>query len=84
MRFLSDFNYGNKYMQKIGLSFREQVKRLSIDETALSNSQLTILTTKAAKGRKGTIVATITGTKAQTVVAIIEKHSLNDEVTVSE
>jgi hypothetical protein len=47
------------------------VKRLSIDETALSNGELyTILTNKAAKGKKGTIVATITGTKAQTVVAI--------------
>jgi hypothetical protein len=46
-------------------------KRLSIDETALSNGELyTILTNKAAKGKKGTIVAMIAGTKAQTVVAI--------------
>jgi hypothetical protein len=58
---------------------------LSIDETALSNGQLyTILTTKAAKGKKGTIVATITGTKAQTVVAIIEKTQLKRRNTVSE
>jgi hypothetical protein len=39
-------------------------KRLSIDETSLSNGELyTILTNKAAKGKKGTIVAMIAGTK---------------------
>jgi hypothetical protein len=49
-------------------------KRLSIDETSLSNCELyTILTNKAAKGKKGAIVAMIAGTKAQTVIAIIEK-----------
>jgi hypothetical protein len=32
-----------------------------------------ILFDQQSKGKKGTIVATITGTKAQTVVAIIEK-----------
>jgi hypothetical protein len=31
------------------------------------------LTNKAAKGKKGAIVAMIAGTKAQTVIAIIEK-----------
>jgi hypothetical protein len=40
-----------------------------------------LLTTKAAKGKKGTIVATITGTKAQTVVAIIEKHKRRNTVS---
>jgi hypothetical protein len=30
------------------------------------------LTNKAAKGKKGAIVAMIAGTKAQTVIAIIE------------
>jgi hypothetical protein len=40
-------------MQKIGLSSRELSKRLSIDETALSNGELyTILTNKAAKGKE--------------------------------
>jgi hypothetical protein len=39
----------------------------------LSNGELyTILTNKAAKGKKGAIVAMIAGTKAQTVIAIIE------------
>jgi hypothetical protein len=60
--------------QKIGLSFENIGKRLSIDETYLSNGELyTILTNKAAKGKKGAIVAMIAGTKAQTVIAIIEK-----------
>jgi hypothetical protein len=51
-------------------------KRLSIDETSFSNGELyTILTNKAGKGKKGTIVAMIAGTKADTVTAIIEKSS---------
>jgi transposase len=58
---------------------------LSIDETSLSNGELyTILTNKAAKGKKGAIVAMIAGTKAQTVVAIIEKTPLRLRNTVSE
>jgi transposase len=44
---------------------------LSIDETSLSRGELyTILTNKAAKGGKGSIVA---GTKAETVIEIIRK-----------
>jgi hypothetical protein len=35
---------------------------------------------QAAKGKKGTIVAMIAGTKAQTVIAIIEKYRLNYEI----
>jgi translation initiation factor RLI1 len=51
-------------------------KRLSIDETSFSNGELyTILTNKAGKGKKGTIVAMIAGTKADTVTAIIENLS---------
>jgi hypothetical protein len=55
-------------------------KRLSIDETALPMANSTILTNKAAKGKKGTIVAMIAGTKAQAVIAIIEKYRLNYEI----
>jgi transposase len=58
---------------------------LSIDETALSNGELyTILTNKAAKGKKGTIVAMIAGTKADVVISIIEKIPLKLRNTVSE
>jgi hypothetical protein len=68
-------------MQKIGLSFQRTCKRLSIDETALSNGELyTILTNKAAKGKKGTIVAMIAGTKAQTVMLLLKKYRLNYEI----
>ncbi len=47
---------------------------LSIDETSLSRGELyTILTNKAAKGGKGSIVAIVAGTKAETVIEIIRK-----------
>jgi transposase len=56
-----------------------------MDATVLSNGEFyTILTNKAAKGKKGTIVAMIAGTKAQTVIAIIEKIPLKLRNTVSE
>jgi hypothetical protein len=41
----------------------ELKQRLSINETARSNELYTILTNKAAKGKKGAIVAMIVGTK---------------------
>ena len=48
--------------------------RLSIDETALSNGELyTIVTNKAAKGRKGTIVAMIKGTQTEQIVEVLDK-----------
>lgn len=47
---------------------------LSIDETALSNGELyTIVTNKAAKGKKGALVAMVKGTKAETVMEILKK-----------
>ncbi|WP_293685462.1 MULTISPECIES: transposase [unclassified Spirosoma] len=47
---------------------------LSLDETSLSQGELyTILTNKAAKGGKGSIVAIVAGTKAQTVMDVLRK-----------
>ncbi|CAG5018988.1 hypothetical protein DYBT9275_06121 [Dyadobacter sp. CECT 9275] len=47
---------------------------LSIDETALSNGELyTIVTNKATKGRKGSLVAMIKGTQADTVIQVLKK-----------
>lgn len=47
------------YPQNIG-------KNLSIDETAFTNGELyTIITNKAAKGKKGTLLAMIKGTKTE-------------------
>jgi transposase len=48
--------------------------RLSIDETALSNGELyTIVTNKAAKGRKKALVAMIQGTQADQIAEVLEK-----------
>jgi transposase len=47
---------------------------LSIDETSLSQGELyTILTNKAAKGGKGSIVAIVAGTKAETVIEVLRR-----------
>lgn len=61
---------------------------LSIDETALSNGELyTILTSKEAKGRKGSLVAMIRGTRAEAIAAVLSRlpeklrHRVN-EVTL--
>ncbi|MHA6250293.1 ISAon1 family transposase, partial [Pontibacter sp. CAU 1760] len=48
-------------------------QELSIDETALSNGELyTILTNKAAKGRKGALVAMVKGTQAEDIIRVLE------------
>ena len=47
---------------------------LSIDETSLSDSELyTIVTNKAAKGRKGSIVAIVYGTMSDDVIKVLTK-----------
>ncbi len=47
---------------------------LSLDETALSNGELyTILTNKAKKGKKGSIVAMIKGTSSSTIIELLTK-----------
>jgi len=49
-------------------------KQLSIDETALSHGELyTVLTNKAAKGKKGSIVAIIAGTSSEIVRSHLDK-----------
>lgn len=47
---------------------------LSLDETCLSHGELyTILTNKAAKGKKGTLVAILKGTHSDTIIPLLEK-----------
>ena len=47
---------------------------LSIDETSLSRDELyTILTNKAAKGQKGSIVAIVAGTQADSIIEVLRK-----------
>lgn len=85
--FLSDFKSWDQLSHaKQWLLFPKNIgKRLSIDETSLSNGELyTILTNKAAKGKKGAIVAMVAGTKAETVIAIIEKIPLKQRNLVTE
>ena len=48
--------------------------KLSIDETSLSNGDLyTIVTNKAAKGKKGALVAIVEGTSSEKVIEVLEK-----------
>jgi transposase len=73
---LSDFhNWDQKDHAEEWMLFEENVgDRLSIDETALSQGELyTIVTNKAARGRKGAIVAMIKGTQAEDIIAVLEK-----------
>ena len=49
-------------------------KRLSIDEVALSQGELyTVVTNKKAKGRAGSIVAIVAGTKSEGVIKYLQK-----------
>jgi hypothetical protein len=55
------------------LIFQNLGKRLSIDETALPMENSTLFWPTNSKSKERNIVAMIAGTKAQTVIAIIEK-----------
>lgn len=47
---------------------------LSIDETCLSHGELyTVVTNKEARGKKGTIVAILNGTKSENIIPILQK-----------
>lgn len=73
---MSDFKaWGQKNHAKDWVLFPDNVgTRLSIDETALTNGELyTVVTNKAGKGRKGTLVAIIEGTGAEKVIKILDK-----------
>ncbi|WP_374760290.1 transposase [Dyadobacter diqingensis] len=49
---------------------------MSIDETSLFNGELyTIVTNKAAKGRKGLLLAMVKGAEAASVIEILRKIS---------
>uniref|UniRef100_UPI000AAFDB2B transposase n=1 Tax=Crocinitomix algicola TaxID=1740263 RepID=UPI000AAFDB2B len=62
--------------------------QLSIDETSLSNGELyTVVTSKKAKGKKGTLVAMIKGTRASDVIEILksipkQKRNKVQEITL--
>lgn len=66
--------------------FPERIgSRLSIDETALHRDELyTVVTNKAARGRKGSIVAMVKGTRVEDVAAALERIPLNQRAIVTE
>ncbi len=58
---------------------------LSIDEVALSQGELyTFLTNKEGKGKSGTLVASIKGTKSKDIIEVLEKIPLEDRNKVVE
>jgi transposase len=63
-------------------------KQLSIDETALTNGELyTVVTNKAAKGKKGALVAIVEGTDAEAVTKVLKSipdqtRGIVEEVTL--
>lgn len=58
---------------------------ISIDELSLSKGELyTYLTNKNGKGKKGTLIASITGTKSQDIINAINKISLEKRMQVKE
>jgi transposase len=82
---LSDFkSWESKEHSEEWLIFPENIgAHLSIDETSLSQGELyTLVTNKAAKGRKGTIVAIVSGTESEKVIEALERipEELRDRV----
>ena len=76
---LSDFHdWDQKQHAAYWTVFPENISaQLSIDETSFSNGELyTIVTSKASKGRRGAILATIQGTKAEDIIQVLERIPL--------
>ena len=58
---------------------------MSLDELSLSKGELyTYLTNKAGKGKKGTLVASIKGTKSEDIISVLNKIPLHIRLTVKE
>ncbi len=60
-------------------------EHISIDEVSLSKGELyTYLTNKKGRGKKGTLIASITGTKSQDIIRVINKIPLEKRMQVKE
>lgn len=58
---------------------------LGLDETSLSNGELcTILTNKAGKGKKGSLVAMVSGVSSESIIEVLEKIPIEERNKVSE
>lgn len=74
--YLSDYHqWDQKDHAEEWMLFSDNIgEYLSIDESSLSNGELyTMLTNKAAKGRKGALVAMVKGTTSEKVISILDK-----------
>jgi transposase len=84
---LSDYkDWDQKAHAKKWILFPENIgTQLSLDETSLTNGELyTILTNKAAKGRKGAIVAMVAGTRSDELIEAINQIPKELRETVEE
>jgi transposase len=73
---LSEFkDWEHKANASEGLVFPQNIgPYLSIDETSLSHGELyTVVTNKEARGKKGTVVAILNGTKSETIIPILQQ-----------
>jgi transposase len=82
-------NFPSWYLEhhdKNHILFPENIgSHLSIDETEISQGELyTVLTNKAEKGKSGTLVAMIKGTKAEQVSAVIKQLASHKRNKVKE
>lgn len=84
---LSDYkNWDQKEHAKEWLLFPKNIgTQLSLDETSLSNGELyTILTNKAANGKRGSIVAMIAGTRSDELIKVLNQIPKELRQTVKE
>lgn len=84
---MSEFSFWeHKENARKGLIFEQNIGPfLSIDETSLSHGELyTIVTNKQAKGKSGTLVAIMEGTKSENIVPLLQKIPLKQRNKVQE
>lgn len=76
----------NKTHAKDWLVYPENIgEKLSIDETAFTSGELyTIVTNKAAKGKKGALLAIVKGTRAEDVIQVLHKIPEEQRLKVKE
>lgn len=74
--FISDYHHWDQFVHADDyVLYKKNIgEYLSLDETCLSQGEVyTILTNKSAKGKKGSLVAMVRGTKSDTVIRILNK-----------
>jgi len=84
---LSDFkDWNQKSHAERWILFPKNIgKHLSIDEVAVSNGELyTVITNKAAHGKRGALIAMIEGTKVTNIASILAKIPLVKRNTITE